>query len=118
MKAYRLETISRIISVSSSLDADKMLGNEPPCPCSRYRDRYPAIEQYPRNLADQCSSMIDQPLPRAVKRLDVLLLQSLLRHEPHVPLLYRGADRLGVIAVVLLPADEWLHVLRGLIFTA
>jgi hypothetical protein len=28
-------------------------------------------------------------------------------------LLYRSADRLGVIAVVLLSADEWLHVLRG-----
>jgi transposase InsO family protein len=57
--------------------------------------------------------MIDQSLPRAVERLDVLLFEGLLRHEPHVPVLYRGADRLGVITVVLLPAHEWLHVLRG-----
>jgi len=48
-----------------------------------------------------------------VERLDVLLFECFLRHEPHVPLLYRGADRLGVITVVLLPAHEWLHVLRG-----
>src|SRR5712672_783372 len=87
--------------------------NQPPCACSRYRDRYPAVEQKSAHLADQCGSMIDQPLPRAVERLDVLLFEGLLRHEPHVPLLYRSADRLCVIAVVLLPAYEWLHVLRG-----
>src|ERR1019366_2306818 len=57
--------------------------------------------------------MIDQPLTRAVECLDVLLFERLLRHEPHVRLLYRRADRLGVITVVLLPAHEWLHVLRG-----
>jgi len=45
--------------------------------------------------------------------LDVLLLERLLRHEAHVRLLHRGADRLGVIGIVLLPADEWLHILRG-----
>src|SRR5258708_1160903 len=87
--------------------------DQPPCACSRYRDRYPAVEQKSAHLADQCGAMIEQPLPRPVGRLDVLLFEGLLRHEPHVTLLYRGADRLGVIAVVLLPADEWLHVLRG-----
>ena len=30
----------------------------------------------------------------------------------HVALLYGGADRLGVVGIVLLPAYEWLHVLR------
>jgi hypothetical protein len=50
--------------------------------------------------------MIDQPLPGAVKRLDVLLFERLLRHEPHVPLLDRRADRFGVVGIVLLPAHE------------
>ena len=56
--------------------------------------------------------MIDQPLPRAMERLDVLLFERLLRHEPHVPLLYSRADRLGVVGIVLLPAYEWLHGMR------
>jgi hypothetical protein len=47
-----------------------------------------------------------------VERLDILLFDRLLRHEPHVPLLHRGADRLGVVTIVLLPAYEGLHVLR------
>jgi hypothetical protein len=34
--------------------------------------------------------MIDQPQPSAMERLDVLLFEGLLRHEPHVPLLYCG----------------------------
>lgn len=33
-------------------------------------------------------------------RLDVLLLERLLRHEPHVPLLCSRADRLGVVGIV------------------
>jgi hypothetical protein len=36
--------------------------------------------------------MIDQPLPRAVERLDVLLLERLLRHEPHVPVAVNARD--------------------------
>src|SRR5215469_13735939 len=57
--------------------------------------------------------MIDQPLPRAMERLDILLFECLLRHEPHIPLLYCGADRFGVIRIVLLAPDERLDVLRG-----
>src|SRR5271155_581333 len=87
--------------------------DEPPRPGCRDRDRYTTVEQKSVHLADQFGSMIDQPLPRAVECLDVLLFEGLLRHEPHVPLLYRSADRLCVIAVVLLPADEWLHILRS-----
>jgi hypothetical protein len=78
--------------VSNNLKADRCIGPE-------HRGRYPAITQESAHLADQCGSMIDQSLPRAVKRLDVLLFEGLLRHEPHVPLLYRSADRLGVITV-------------------
>jgi hypothetical protein len=61
---------------------------------------------------------LTQPLPRAVERLDVLLFECFLRHEPHVPLLYRCAYRLGVVGIVLMPAYEGLHVLSAMIFTA
>src|ERR1700735_957309 len=47
-----------------------------------------------------------------MERLDVLLLEVLLGHEPHVPLLDRRADCLGIVGIVLLSADERLHVLR------
>jgi hypothetical protein len=57
--------------------------------------------------------MINQPLPRAVERLDVLLFERLLGYESHVRLLHSRADRLGVVSIVLLPAYERLHVLRG-----
>src|SRR5258708_22425880 len=60
------------------------LWNQSPCAGSRYRDRYPAVEQESAHLADQCGAMIDQPLPRAVERLDILLFEGLLRHEPHL----------------------------------
>jgi len=73
------------------------------------------VEQESAHLADQCGSMIDQPLPRAVERLDVLLFEGLLRHEPHVPLLYLGADRLGVITVVLLPKHNGAVIENALV---
>ena len=57
--------------------------------------------------------MIDQALARAVEGPDVLLLQGLLRHEAHVPLLYCCSDRLGVIGIVLLLAYDRLHILWG-----
>ena len=89
------------------------LWNQPPRSCGRYRDSYPAIEQESAHLANQGGSMINQPLPRAMERLDVLLFERLLRHEPHVALLYGRADRLGIVGIVLLPAYERLHILRG-----
>ncbi len=45
--------------------------------------------------------------------LDVLLLDGLLGDEGNLGLARGRTDRLGVIAVVLLSADEWLHILRA-----
>lgn len=57
--------------------------------------------------------MIDEPLPGAVKRLDILLLDALLRNERNVGLARGCADRFSVVAVVLLSADERLHIIAG-----
>ena len=46
--------------------------------------------------------MVNHPLPGPVQGLDVLLLDGLLRHEPHMRLSGGGADSLGVIAIGLL----------------
>ncbi len=48
-----------------------------------------------------------------MQRLDVLLLDGLLRDEGNVRLTRGRADRLGVVAVVLLSTHERLHVLRA-----
>jgi len=39
--------------------------------------------------------------------------EGLLWHEPHIPLLYRSADCLSVVAIVLLPTHQGLHALWG-----
>ena len=93
------------------------LWDQQPRSSGRNRDRYSAVEQESVHLADQCGSMIGQPLPRAVKGLDILLFERLLRHEPHVPLLDRSTDRLGVIAVVLLSPYEGFTYCGAMIFT-
>lgn len=46
-----------------------------------------------------------------MKRLNVLLLNSPLRNKRNVGLAHGSADRLGVIAIVLLPSYKWLHKL-------
>lgn len=56
--------------------------------------------------------MIDQPLPSAVERLDVLLLDSSLRYERDMRLAHRGTDCFSVIPVVLLTPNERFDVLR------
>jgi hypothetical protein len=92
--------------LNSSLAGARIFGNQLAGSCGRDGDCDAAIEQESTHLANECGSMIDQPLPGAVKRLDVLLFERLLRHEPHVPLLDRRADRFGVVGIVLLPAHE------------
>src|ERR1700759_3952106 len=57
--------------------------------------------------------MIDHPLPSPMEGLDVLLFDRLLWDEWDVGMPCRGAYRLGVVAVVLLPAHEGLHILRA-----
>lgn len=47
-----------------------------------------------------------------MERLDVLLRNRFLRHEPHVRLAECDANRFRVIPVVLLAPHERLHVLR------
>src|SRR4029077_4219397 len=54
--------------------------------------------------------MIDHPLPGAVHRLDVLLLDGLLRDARNVWLPCCCDDRFSVIAIVLLPANKRLHI--------
>ena len=57
--------------------------------------------------------MIDKPLAGAVQRLHILLLYALLGHQRNVGLAHGRADRLGIVAVVLLPAHERFHILRA-----
>lgn len=111
MKAYRLETISRINAVSSSLGAARIFGISRRARVAETAIAIPRSSKSPRIWLIS-ASMIDQPLPRTVERLDVLLLERLFWHEPHVRLLDRRADCLGVVGIVLLPAYEWFHVLR------
>ena len=69
MKAYKLEKISRIRTVSSSLGVASIFGISRRARVPENRDRYPAVEQESAHLADQCRSMIDQPPLRGVERL-------------------------------------------------
>ena len=55
--------------------------------------------------------MIYQPLACAVKGLDILLFERLLRHEAHVSLLLCSTDRLCIIRIVFLAPHERLHIL-------
>ena len=70
-----------------------------------------AIEQEPTYLADDGGAVVHKALSRAVQRLDVLLLDRFLWNEAHMGLAGGGADRLGIVAIVLLPTHEGLHVL-------
>lgn len=72
-----------------------------------------AIEQKAADLADDSGAMIDHALACTMECLNVLLLDGLLRNERNVRLPRGGANRFGVIAVVLLASDEWLHILRA-----
>jgi hypothetical protein len=72
-----------------------------------------AVEQDAPHLADQGRPVVHQALPAAVQGLDVLLRDRLERHEAHAGPLHGLADRLGVVAVVLVAADEGLHELRA-----
>ena len=56
--------------------------------------------------------MVHETLSRTVERLDILLFGRTTRHEAHIGLLQRRADRLRVVRVVLLAEPEGLHVLR------
>ena len=57
--------------------------------------------------------MIDHTLASAMQGLDVLLLDRLLWDERNVRLACGGADRLSVVAVVLLPPHKGLNILRA-----
>jgi hypothetical protein len=88
------------------------LRNEPAGAADRFGESDAAIEQDASHLADQRGAVVYQAPTRAVERLDILLFDRLLWHEPHIRLAKRSANRLGVITVVLLVLDERLHVLR------
>jgi hypothetical protein len=63
-------------------------------------------------LTDDGGAVIDHALPGAVKRLDILLLEGLLWDKLDMRLTRGCADRLSVIAVVLLTAHKGLNILR------
>lgn len=72
-----------------------------------------SVEQEAADLADEGGAVIDYAPPGAMQRLDVLLLNRLLQNEGNVRLTGCHTDRLGVIAVILLPAHERLHILQA-----
>ena len=57
--------------------------------------------------------MIDHSLAGSMQSLNILLLDALLWDEGNIRRPRGCADRLGVIAVVHLPAHEGLHILRA-----
>jgi hypothetical protein len=57
--------------------------------------------------------MVDHTLSCSVESLDVLLRDCLLRNEGNVRLACRCADRLGIVAVILLPSHKRFDVLRA-----
>jgi hypothetical protein len=73
---------------------------------------HPKVQQKTARLADKRGAGVDQTAASAMKRLDVLLHFVLGRHEFHIRLAHRRANRLGVVSVALLMLDEGLHVLR------
>jgi len=70
-----------------------------------------AIEQEATDLTNDGGAMIDHSLSRPMQRLDVLLLDRLLRDKRDVRLPCSYTDRLRVIAVILLPAHKRLYIL-------
>lgn len=71
------------------------------------------IQQQAANLADDGGAVIDYPLPGAMQGLDVLLLDALLGDEGDMRLAGGRADRLRIVAIVLLPPHKGLHILRA-----
>ena len=69
--------------------------------------------QQPANLAHDSRAVIDHPLPGAMQGLDILLFDGLLRNKGNMRLTGCGADRFSVVAVILLPTHERLHILRA-----
>src|ERR1700756_523394 len=72
-----------------------------------------AIEQEATDLTNDGSAMIDHSLSCPMQCLDVLLRDRLLRDKRDVRLPCGYADRLRVIAVILLPAHKRFHILRA-----
>jgi hypothetical protein len=71
-----------------------------------------SIPEKSANLARYTRAVIHQALAGTVQHLNILLFDRALRYEPHVWLLDRDADRLGIVAVILLVTPERLHILR------
>lgn len=69
------------------------------------------VEEQASDLTDNRRSVIDHPLPGAVHRLNVLLLDRLLRDVGNVWLPCCCDDRFSVITVILLAANKRLHIL-------
>jgi hypothetical protein len=69
------------------------------------------IQEYPPHLTDQSSSVVDHTPTSPMQGLDVLLRDALLRHEAHAGLGDCDGDRLGIVAIILLPPPEGFDVL-------
>lgn len=68
--------------------------------------------QQPPQLIDQCRALAHQAPARPMHRELSLLLGVLHRHKAHARALHRLADRLGIVAVVLVILAIGLHELR------
>jgi len=93
------------------LQIRKDLRNRPARAGNALGDGEAAIEQEATDLTNDGSAMIDHSLSRPMQRLDVLLRDRLLRDKRNVRLPCGYADRLRVIAVILLPAHKRLYIL-------
>jgi hypothetical protein len=87
------------------------LGDHAPRFCDALGEGEAAVKQQPANLTDDGGAVIDHPLPGAMQSLDILLLDGLLGDEGDMRLTRCRADGFRVIAVVLLPPHEGLHIL-------
>jgi hypothetical protein len=82
-------------------------------PCDRLGEGKSTIQQETPDLAHDGCPVIYHALSGAMQCLNVLLLNRFLGNEGNVGLPGCGADRLSIIAVVLLSAHKRLHVLRA-----
>ncbi len=80
-------------------------------------DDYSILGQQPTDLIHQCRPSLDLTLSNTMEGLDVLLLDRLNRHKPHVRPTDSFVEARGIVRVVFLALDLGLHKLGLMSFT-
>src|SRR5215471_6889036 len=71
------------------------------------------LQEEPADLIHHRCPVLHKPLPHAMERLEILLLDSFNRYGRDIGSLARFRQRQRIIGIIFLPPPEWGHVLRS-----